>query len=126
MMPEAFRWFLDQRRDDFLEAQVERILPESEAPSFMEAAGYIMDEINAVVDQLGGDCHERGAFGPDHVPFADKVWREHAAANGVDADAVVATLAAQAEAGPEPVANISSANDSARGSMSGICARIAW
>jgi hypothetical protein len=75
-LPDKYRGHLTHPLDDLIEA----ITVGPDDPKAMVA---IMHDVDSIVAQYGGCCHECGPIDPDHVPFADLVkFADHVASSG--------------------------------------------
>ena len=64
-MPDRLRPFVYHPGDDFLKAYKDVTV---DVDDRMETASVVMDDIQKVVEQYGGDCMECGAEPPDYDP----------------------------------------------------------
>jgi hypothetical protein len=60
-MPENYRRYLANSRDDYLEVII--------AVRDEEDAVTVMEKVNAIVDPFGGLCHKCGPVAPGYKPF---------------------------------------------------------
>ena len=57
-MPDRLRPFVDHPQDDFLKAYIDVTV---DVDDRMKTSSVVMDDIQKIVDQYGGDCMECGA-----------------------------------------------------------------